>query len=100
MTTQSNPIAAGIADRVFTENVWLVKSAKIFIDQWGTYITTPAVSESKAKINLKTKIANTYDSGIPITLSTSLLDADGKIVAKKDIRRYNSWRYERPRAVI
>lgn len=46
------------------------------IDQWGTYITTPFVSQEQAKVNIKTKV-----TGKSVRLITQILDANGKAVA-------------------
>ena len=46
------------------------------IDQWGTFITTPFISESEAQVNIKTKV-----SGENLTLVTTVFDADGKEVS-------------------
>ncbi|MEP6713048.1 MAG: sugar-binding domain-containing protein, partial [Ferruginibacter sp.] len=39
-------------------HVWLKYFEPIHVAQWGTYITTPAISASSAKVNIKTKIYN------------------------------------------
>ena len=39
-------------------NVWLVKTAKIHVAHWGTYVTTPEINQMSATINLKTTIEN------------------------------------------
>jgi beta-galactosidase len=62
-------------------NVWLIKSNPIYTDHWGIFITTPVVNEKKATLNIKARFVNAYDSGIPITLSVSLIDASNKEVA-------------------
>ncbi len=51
-------------------NVWLVTTNKIAIDHWGTYISTPEVNESSAKINLEVaiKVANSTSSVIAKTI--------------------------------
>jgi beta-galactosidase len=46
------------------------------IDQWGTFITTPFISESEAQVNIKTKV-----SGENLTLVTTVFDAAGKEVS-------------------
>jgi len=46
------------------------------IDQWGTFITTPFISESEAQVNIKTKV-----SGENLTLVTTVFDAGGKEVS-------------------
>jgi beta-galactosidase len=53
----------------------IVKNAES-IDQWGTYITTPLITQGLAKVNIKTKVSasNAY-------LVTQVLDANGNPVA-------------------
>ena len=46
------------------------------VDQWGTYITTPAVSAEFAKVNVKTKV-----SGENLRLVTHIIDANGNTIA-------------------
>ncbi len=45
-------------------NVWLVKTGKVFVDHWGTFVTTPEVSSQSATIKVETTVKNgTGDSG-------------------------------------
>jgi beta-galactosidase len=53
----------------------IVKNAES-IDQWGTYVTTPVVTQDIAKVNIKTKI-----SGKGVRLVTDILDAGGSRIA-------------------
>jgi len=62
-------------------NVWLVKTNKVHIDHWGTFITTPEVSEESAKISVQTKIRNVTDRDQNVTLKTYILNKSGKKVA-------------------
>jgi len=69
-------------------NVWLVTTAKIFIDQWGTYVTTPQVTRHAAQINIKTSIVRRRNTNQSVDLKTSILYSDGKLVTsiiKNDI---------------
>lgn len=63
-------------------NVWLTVTDKVFVDHWGTYLTTPEVSEQTARINLKTRLRNTTESDAPITFTTIVSDARGREVAR------------------
>jgi beta-galactosidase len=62
-------------------NVWLVFTNKVFIDHWGTCVTTPEVSGKSAKMNVKTKVRNTSGKEQEITLNTLIYNADEKKVA-------------------
>lgn len=61
-------------------NVHLLITDKIHIPVWGTYITTPFVSNDYATVNLRTKIKGAEKGGI-IQLSTTITDDKGNIVA-------------------
>jgi beta-galactosidase len=63
-------------------NVWLVTTGKVFVDHWGTYVTTPEVNENQGKVIVKTKIRNSNKTDQPITLNTIIYNAEGKEVAK------------------
>jgi beta-galactosidase len=63
-------------------NVWLVKKEKIYIDHWGTYITTPRIDEKSADVVILTKVMNSLDPESAITLKTTVKDAGGKVVVK------------------
>ncbi|NOY36352.1 MAG: DUF4982 domain-containing protein [Chlorobi bacterium] len=62
-------------------NVRLVMTGNIYVDHWGTYITTPEITEDHAKIIIKTVIRSRKNSEQHITLKTILYDAQGKPVA-------------------
>ena len=63
-------------------NVWLVTTGKIFVDHWGTYITTPVVNNSGAAIDIYIKVKNTTTNIKPVVLSSTIFDASGVKVAK------------------
>ncbi|WP_134087715.1 DUF4982 domain-containing protein [Olivibacter sp. XZL3] len=86
LTDQQNVLAVQLNNRELSSrwypgaglyrNVSIIVKNKESIDQWGTFITTPVVSEEFAKVNIKTNIA-----GKGLVLITQLMDAEGKLVA-------------------
>ena len=62
-------------------NVWLVTTNKIFVDNWGTFITTPTVNNESATVDIKIKLNNTNSSDENIVVKTTLFNATGKSVA-------------------
>ena len=60
-------------------NVRLTITNPVHVDLWGIYVTTPAVSEKEATIQVQTTIRNTDSSSI--TISHTLYNAKGKKVA-------------------
>src|SRR5690606_22020844 len=54
-------------------NVWLKKTEKLFVGQWGTYITTPKISKESADVRVETSIRNTEKSLQKAILRTKVL---------------------------
>ncbi len=63
-------------------NVRIIIKNKARIEQWGTFITTPYISDAQAKVNVKTKV-----SGENLRLETLIVDAKGDTVAQDQMRR-------------
>ena len=60
-------------------HVWLTVTEPVHIAHWGTYITTPEVSESKAQVVVETTVRNDSDTEQIATLTTQIVGSDGKI---------------------
>ncbi|MFT3994019.1 MAG: glycoside hydrolase family 2 TIM barrel-domain containing protein [Dysgonomonas sp.] len=63
-------------------NVWLVKTNPVHVSQWGTYVTTPAVSKENAEIKIVTSVDNTKTTGQDAELISILINAEGREFAK------------------
>lgn len=62
-------------------DVKLVVKDKLQIPIWGTYVTTPLVSNNEALIDVAVELHNLYpDECQDVVLKVELLDGDGKIV--------------------
>ncbi|GAB3347855.1 beta-galactosidase GalB [Arachidicoccus ginsenosidivorans] len=61
-------------------NVWLEKKGDVYVEHYGTYITTPEVSSSQATIKLQTKVKNTLDRSVPVEVKTVIFDDDKRVV--------------------
>lgn len=59
-------------------NVWLDITGPVHIAHWGTYITTPDVSEQKATVAVKTELRNQLNREARVSLRASILDANGR----------------------
>lgn len=62
--------------------VRLVTTNTIAVDTWGTFVTTPVVSDKYAKVKIVTNIQNS--EGKTLRLLTSIKDTKGNVVAKND----------------
>ena len=84
-TTQENTLAVKLSNQGESSrwypgaglyrNVSIIIKNKESIDQWGTFITTPLITQEIAKVNIKTKV-----SGNGLRIVTTILDADGNTV--------------------
>ena len=68
-------------------HVWIEATGSVRVARWGTYVTTPAVSDEKATVAVRTAILNQGSRPARITLHTSILDAHGKDVAHASTER-------------
>lgn len=66
-------------------NVHLVVTDEVHVPVWGTYLTTPHVSEEFASVRLQTKIENAGSDEVRIL--TEIRSPEGKVVASKDDTR-------------
>ncbi|MCX8094335.1 MAG: DUF4982 domain-containing protein [Candidatus Goldbacteria bacterium] len=63
-------------------NVWLIKTEKVFIPQWGTYITSPEINKNEAVVKIETKIKNLSSKDTKIKLETIIFDKFGTECSK------------------
>jgi len=62
-------------------NVWLTATESIAIDHWGTFVSTPSVSKTSAKVSIKTQIRNKSLLKGEVDVQSQVYDAKGKLVA-------------------
>ena len=62
-------------------NVWLVMTDPLHIDHWGVYVTTPEITEKKAKVSVKTKVVDQTGEKQAFVVEQVLYDAQGKKMA-------------------
>lgn len=62
-------------------NVWLDVTGPLGVAEWGTYVTTPDVSEAQATVSVKTEVQNHLDRESRVMLRTSVVDEAGSPVA-------------------
>jgi beta-galactosidase len=62
-------------------HVHLTVTEPVHIAQWGTYVTTPEVTENEATVRVETKIQNQSDLAQQVTLAIIIKDDTGLEVA-------------------
>ncbi len=60
-------------------HVWLVKTDRLYVTRFGTYVTTPTVSDAEATVNIKTTLKNEYKTAKNITLVSKIVDKKGLV---------------------
>ena len=63
-------------------NVWLTRVNEIHVDLWGTYVTTPVVSDDKATVSVATKVKNDGQQAAAVDVSTTLLNQQRRKVVR------------------
>ena len=62
-------------------NTWLEIDHPFHIARWGTFITTPEVSATSARVKIRTEIGNASATSKAVRLRTTLLDPSGRDLA-------------------
>ncbi|MGA2595762.1 MAG: beta-galactosidase GalB [Bryobacteraceae bacterium] len=62
-------------------NVWLVTTGPIHVAHWGTYLTTPDVSDSSATVVLRSEVRNRKSEAAQVAVETTIRDANGRQVS-------------------
>jgi beta-galactosidase len=58
-------------------NVKLIKTNKLHVPVWGTFITTPEITPDIARVNIETKVRNCFPDFREFTLKTTVFSPDG-----------------------
>ncbi len=62
-------------------NVWLVTTNPVYVDHWGTYVTTPEVKDAEATVKLETSVNNRTNASQSANVTTEIINEAGKTVA-------------------
>lgn len=64
-------------------HVWLVKTDKLHVGRFGTYVTTPSISDAEATVSIKTTLKNEYKTTKNISLVSKVVDKRGIVLDTK-----------------
>ena len=65
-------------------NVWLEVTGPVNVAHWGTYVTTPEVSDEQATVLVRTQVQNHLTKDAKVVLQSSILDESGKQISQSD----------------
>jgi beta-galactosidase len=57
-------------------HVWLVKTSPVHVGHWGTYVTTPKITDKSALVKLAVTVDNAADKKVNAIVRTSLFELD------------------------
>lgn len=63
-------------------NVRLIITNPVHVTWYGTFVTTPQLSKSSGKVNIKTEVVNSSEKTKSVTLVSSIQDKNGILVGK------------------
>jgi beta-galactosidase len=63
-------------------HVWLINTDNVHVANWGTFVTTPEVSEAQATIHIRTTVQNDSPGEQGCLLQTQILDPQGQSVGR------------------
>ncbi len=85
--TDGRDIARWYTGSGIYRHVWLQVTNPVHVATYGTYVTTPVVSDAKANLRIVTTLANTTDKEQTLSVSQRALDAAGKVAAKSESKK-------------
>jgi beta-galactosidase len=69
-------------------HVWLVKTDRLHVARFGTYVTTPSITDSEAAVSIQTKLSNEYKTGKDFKLVSKITDKAGKVLDTKTTSQF------------
>jgi beta-galactosidase len=65
-------------------HVWLLVLSPVHAETWGTYITTPQVSEAEAMVKITSSLVNESGESRKVRLVTKILDKSSQEISKSE----------------
>ncbi len=66
-------------------HVWLTKLDPLHVGHWGTFVTTPEVTDERAEVNIRTTVVNDGAESMECTLSSAVIDKEGNTVVSSEV---------------
>ncbi|MEO7991283.1 MAG: beta-galactosidase GalA [Chryseolinea sp.] len=64
-------------------HTWLIKTDRLHVNRFGTFVTTPTVSGDEASVSIKTSLSNEYKTEKNVTLLSKIMDSKGVVLDTK-----------------
>ncbi|MCF1598764.1 glycoside hydrolase family 2 TIM barrel-domain containing protein [Streptomyces muensis] len=60
----------------------LVVTEPVHVERWGTYVTTPEITEDRGVVRVRTSVVNASAGGTDVEVVSRIVDPDGRTVAR------------------
>ncbi|GAA3811807.1 glycoside hydrolase family 2 TIM barrel-domain containing protein [Streptomyces coacervatus] len=60
----------------------LVVTEPVHVERWGTYVTTPDISDERAVVRVRTSVVNESGAASQVEIRSTVKDSDGRAVAR------------------
>lgn len=58
-------------------HVWLTVTEPVHVEKWGTFVTTPRVTDERADISVSSEVVNRGDTQVELRIETAIVDPAG-----------------------
>ncbi len=65
-------------------HVWLLKTDRLHVGRYGTYVSTPEISEENASVRIKTTVANEYNTPRKLKIISEIQDLHGNTLDTRE----------------
>lgn len=72
-------------------HTWLQITDRLHVGHWGTYVTTPRVSEKEADVVIRSVVHNEYEEDRECVLTQTIVNAMGKRIVSRSIPIRTAW---------
>ncbi len=66
-------------------HVWLEVTGAVHVARWGTYVTTPSVTEAAATVSIRTDVRNRESRPVRGSARHPVLDSDGAVAGRSEV---------------
>lgn len=67
-------------------HVRLITTDAVHLEHWGTFVTTPQVTDANATVNVRTTVVNQSSRASEVTLQVQLVNPEGKVVGTAETK--------------
>lgn len=67
-------------------HVWLIKTGQLYLDEWGVFVTTELLSETRSKVKIAVDVSNQSNESTDAVLNVVIKNDKGEVVGEQTSR--------------